>query len=97
LTSRAPIPPEVMEREPIEVELAEETSAEEPIELTSILEAPPEKPKEKHIRFAEDILLGTLKAEIPDKEKGRIKGKRTKKVIKYKKQEDHFIDDDVEE
>jgi len=86
-----------VEREPIEVEPVEETSAEEPIEFTSILEAPPEKPKEKHIRFAEDILVDASKAEIPDKEKGRIKGKRKEKVVKYKKQEDHFVDDDFEE
>jgi len=91
------IPAEIVEREPIEVELVEETSAEEPIEFTSILEAPPKKPKEKHIRFAEDILVGASKAEIPDKEKDRIKGKRKEKVAKYKKQEDHFVDDDLEE
>jgi len=91
------IPPEVMERQPIEEELAEETRVEEPIELTSMIETPPEKPKEKHIRFAEDILLGTLKADMPDKEKERIKGKRKERVVKYQKQEDHFIDDDFEE
>ena len=96
-TAEESILPEVVEREPIEEELVEETSAEEPIEFTSILEAPPEKPKEKHIRFAEDILAGALKAETPDKEKGRIKSKRKEKVAKYKKQEDDFVDDDFEE
>jgi len=96
-TAEESIPAEIVEREPIEVELVEETSAEEPIEFTSILEAPPKKPKEKHIRFAEDILVGASKAEIPDKEKDRIKGKRKEKVAKYKKQEDHFVDDDLEE
>jgi len=95
-TAEEPIAPEVMERKPIEEELAEDVSAEEPIELTSVLEAPHEEPKEKHIRFAEDILLSTLKAETPDKDKGRIKGKRKEKVVKYKKQEDHFIDEDLE-
>ncbi len=96
-TAEEPILPEVVEREPIEEELVEETSAGEPIEFTSILEAPPEKPKEKHIRFAEDILAGALKAETPDKEKDRIKSKRKEKVAKYKKQEDDFVDDDSEE
>jgi hypothetical protein len=71
---------------------------EEPVEFAAIFEAPPEKPEEKQIRFAEDILPKTSKAEITDKERSKIKGKRKGKVIKYKKQkDDHFIDDESEE
>jgi len=91
------IPPEVMEGEPLEAELAEEIGVEESVEFPSIPEAPPEKPEEKHIRFAEDILVRALKAEIPDKVKNGVKGKRKGKVIKYKKQDDHFVDDEIGE
>jgi N utilization substance protein A len=91
------ISPEVMEEEPLEAELAEEIGVEESVEFPIIPEAPPEKPEEKHIRFAEDILVKALKAERPDKEKNGVKGKRKGKVIKYKKQDDHFVDDEIEE
>lgn len=88
---------EIMEKEPPQEELVEEIGVEESVEFPSIPEAPPEKPKEKHIRFAEDILVRALKAGIPDKEKNGVKGKRKGKVIKYKKQDDHFVDDEIEE
>lgn len=89
--------PEVMGKEPLEAELAEEIGVEESVEFPSIPEAPPEKPEEKQIRFAEDILVRAVKAEIPDKGKIGVKGKRKGKVIKYKKQDDHFVDDEIEE
>ena len=92
------ISPEVVEEEPVEAELAEDIGVEEPFEFPAISEAPPEKLEEKQIRFAEDILRGALKAGTPDKEKGGIKGKKKGKVItKYKKQEDHFVDDESQE
>jgi N utilization substance protein A len=91
------IPPEVAEGEPIEAEPVEEIVVEESVEFPSIPEAPPEKPEEKQIRFAEDILRGALKAEIPDKTQSGPKGKRKGKVVKYKKQDEHFIDDESEE
>jgi N utilization substance protein A len=96
-TAAEAIPPEVMEREPLEAEPAEEIGVEESVELPSISEAPPEKPEEKQIRFAEDILVGALKAKIPEKVKSEVKGKRKGKVIKYKKKDDHFVDDESEE
>lgn len=88
---------EIMEKEPPEEELVEEIGVEESVEFPSIPEAPPEKPEEKQIRFAEDILARALKAGIPDKGKNGVKGKRKGKVIKYKKQDDHFVDDEIEE
>ena len=91
------IPPEVMEGEPLEAEPAEEIGVEESVEFPSIPEAPPEKTEEKQIRFAEDILKKALKVETPDKPKSGIKDKRKGKVIKYKRQDDHFIDDETEE
>jgi N utilization substance protein A len=91
------IPPEVAEGEPIEAEPVEEIVVEESVEFPSIPEAPPENPEEKQIRFAEDILRGALKAEIPDKTQSGPKGKRKGKVVKYKKQDEHFIDDESEE
>ncbi|GAF72123.1 unnamed protein product, partial [marine sediment metagenome] len=91
------IPPEVIEKEPLETELVEEIGVEELVEFPSISEAPPEKPEERHIRFAEDILVKALKAEIPDKEKSGVKGKRKGKVIKYKEHDDHIVDDGIEE
>jgi N utilization substance protein A len=96
-TAAEVIPPEVTEREPLEAEPVEEIGVEESVELPSIPEAPPEKPEEKQIRFAEDILMGALKAKIPDKPQSGTKGKRKGKVIKYKKQDEHFIDDEIEE
>ena len=88
---------EIMEKEPPEEELVEEIGVEESVEFPSIPEAPPEKPEEKQIRFAEDILVRALKAGIPDKGKNGVKGKRKGKVIKHKKQDDHFVDDEIEE
>ncbi|MCJ7791401.1 MAG: transcription termination factor NusA [Dehalococcoidia bacterium] len=96
-TAAEAISPEVIEREPLEAEPAEEIGVEESVELPSISEAPPEKPEEKQIRFAEDILVGALKAKIPEKVKSEVKGKRKGKVIKYKKKDDHFADDESEE
>jgi len=96
-TAAEVIPPEVTERETLEAEPAEEIGMEESVEFPSIPEAPPEKTEEKHIRFAEDILMGVLKAKIPDKTQSGTKGKRKGKVIKYKKQDEHFIDDEIEE
>jgi N utilization substance protein A len=96
-TAGEPISPEVMEKEPLEAELAEEIGAEESVEFPSISEAPPEKPEEKQIRFAEDILVKALKVKIPDKVKSGVKAKRKGKVIKYKKKDDHFVDDEREE
>lgn len=90
------IPHEVKERKPLEVEPTEEIEEEESVEIPSIPEAPSEKPQEKHIRFAEEILVEALKAKIPDKTKGGIKGKRKGKVLKYKKQDEHLIDDESE-
>jgi N utilization substance protein A len=91
------ISPEVMEREILEAEPTEKGEAEEPVELPSISEAPPERPEEKQIRFAEDILVGGLKAEIPEKVKSAVKGKRKGKVTKYKKQDENLVDDESEE
>jgi len=96
-TTAEVIPPEVTERETPETEPAEEIGMEESVEFPSIPEAPPEKTEEKQIRFAEDILMGVLKAKIPDKTQSGTKGKRKGKVIKYKKQDEHFIDDEIEE
>jgi len=96
-TAAEAISPEVMEGEPLEAELADEIGVEESVEFPSIPEAPPEKPEEKHIRFAEDILVRASKAEIPDKVKNGVQGKRKGKVIKYKKQDDHFVDDEIQE
>jgi len=89
--------PEVVEEELVEAELAEDIVVEEPVEFPAVLETPSEKLEEKQIRFAEDILRGALKAGTPDKEKSGTKGKRKGKVVKYKKQEDHFVEDEIEE
>jgi N utilization substance protein A len=91
------ISPKIKKKKPLKAEPAEEIGAEEPVEITSITEAISERPEEKQIRFAEDILVKALKAEIPDKVKNGVKGKRKGKVIKYKKQDEHFIDDESEE
>ena len=89
---------EVVEKEPSEALIPEKIEVEEVVEFPGIPEAPSEKPEEKQIRFAEDILPGASKTEIMDKEKSLIKGKRKGKVVKYKKQkEDHFIGDESEE
>jgi N utilization substance protein A len=89
--------PEVQEGESLEAEPTEDIGVEEVVEFTGFPEAPPEKPKEKHIRFAEDILMGALKADKTDKTQGGSKGKRKGKVIKYKEKDENFIDDEVEE
>jgi transcription termination/antitermination protein NusA len=93
------IPHEVKGKKSLEVEPAEEIEEEESVEIPSIPEAPSEKPEKKHIRFAEEILVEGLKAKTPDKTKGGtsgIKGKRKGKVLKYKKQDEHLIDDESE-
>jgi len=77
-------------------EAAEEIVGAEPVEVPGVSEAPTEKPKEKHIRFAEDILAGASKAKVPDKTKSETKGKRKGKVLKYKKQDERLIDDESE-
>ena len=96
-TAAKVVSPKIKRRKPLEAEPTEEIGEEEPVEIPSIPEAPSEKPEEKHIRFAEDILVEALKAKIPDKTKNETKGKRKGKVIKYKKQDEHFIDDENEE
>ena len=93
-TAEKVTPLEVTEKEPLEAEPAEEIGAKEPVEIPSISEAPPEKPEKKQIRFAEDILAKALKAQMPDKAKTETKGKRKGKVIKYKTQDEDFIDDE---
>ena len=95
-TAAKVISPKVTERESLEAEPAEEIGEEESVEIPSISEAPSEKPEEKQIRFAEEILAGALKVKIPDKTKSGIKGKRKGKVLKYKKQDEHLIDDESE-
>ncbi len=82
----------VKERKPAEAEPAEEIEEEEPVEILGIPEAPPEKPEEKQIRFAEDILGQTIKAKAPDKTKSEAKGKRKGKVIKYKEEDEPLVD-----
>jgi N utilization substance protein A len=89
--------PKIKERKPLEAEPIEEIGVAELVEIPSISEAPPEKSEEKQIRFAEDILVEPSKAEIPDKVKNGVKDKRKGKVIKYKKKDDHFVDDEIEE
>ena len=91
------ISPEIIEGESFAAELATKIEAGEAVEAPSIPEALPEKPEEKQIRFAEDILVDKLKDEIPDKVKGGVKGKRKGKVIKYKKKGNQFVDDEIEE
>jgi N utilization substance protein A len=87
----------VVEREPLEAELAEEIEVEESVELPSISEAPSEKPGKKQIRFAEDILARALGPELPDKTRGGVKGKKKGKVIKHKKRDGNLADDESEE
>jgi len=96
-TAAEPVSLEVVEREPLATEPAREGEAEEPVEFPSIAEAPPEKPEKKQIRFAEDILVGAKKEEIPDKVKSVAKGKKKGKVIKYKKEDEYFVDDESKE
>jgi transcription termination/antitermination protein NusA len=94
-TAAEAIPFELVESEPVEAELVEEAAVEEPIEFPSIVEAAPEKPGGKQIRFAEDILAGVSKAGIPDKEKEGTKGKR--KGAKLKKQAGGHWSEEFEE
>jgi N utilization substance protein A len=89
--------PEFIESEPLEAELPEEIGMEEAVELPSISEAPPEKPEEKQIRFAEDILVKALKTERTDKVKNGAKDKKKGKATKYRKQDEHLVDDGIEE
>jgi N utilization substance protein A len=86
------IPHEVEERKPPEAEPAEETKEKESVEIPVFPEVPSEKLEEKQIRFAEDILVGTSKAKMPDKTKSEAKGKKKGKVVKYRKEDDHFVD-----
>ncbi|MDH4291767.1 MAG: transcription termination factor NusA [Dehalococcoidia bacterium] len=88
---------EVAARESLEEAPGEEIGVAEPVEIPGISEAPSGKPEEKYIRFAEDILVQALKAKVPDKMKNETKGKKKGKVLKYKKQDEHFIDDEGEE
>jgi N utilization substance protein A len=87
----------VAAREPLEEAPAEEIGVAEPVEIPGISEAPSKKPEEKQIRFAEDILVEALKAKVPDKAKDETKGKKKGKVLKYKKQDEHLVDDESEE
>jgi len=59
----------VAAKERVEEAPAEEIGVAEPVEIPVIPEAPPERPEEKQIRFAEDILVQALKAKTPDKTK----------------------------
>ena len=89
--------PEVGVGESLEEAPGEEIGVAEPVEIPGIPEAPSGKPEEKQIRFAEDILVKALKAKVPDKMKNETKGKRKGKVLKYKKQDEHLIDDESEQ
>jgi N utilization substance protein A len=89
--------PRIKKEKPPEAEPAEEIGVEEAVEIPSVPEAPSKKPEEKHIRFAEDILAGALKAKAPDKARNETKGKRKGKVLKYKKQDEPIMDDESEE
>ncbi len=95
-TAEEVIPSKAKGRKRLEAEPAEEVGAPEPVEIPGIAKAPAEKPRQKHIRFAEDILAGASKAKVPDKAKNEAKGKKKGKVLKYKKQDEHFIDDESE-
>jgi N utilization substance protein A len=96
-TAEKAIPSEAKGRKRVKAEPTEETIVEEPVEIPSVSEAPSQKPEEKHIRFAEDILVEALKAKVPDKMKNEAKGKKKGKVPKYMKEDEHFIDDESEE
>lgn len=87
--------PELEEDEPVEAEIAEEETVEEPVEFASLFEAPPETQEEKQIRFAEEILRGALKGETPTKAKSGPKAKG--KGAKHKKQADGFWGEELEE
>jgi len=91
------IPLDVQEDASLKAEPIEDIGSEEIVEFPVFPEAPPEKPEEKHIRFAEDILMGASKTEKSDKTQGAPRGKRKGKVIKYKEQDESLIDDEIEE
>ncbi len=91
------VPLDFQEDESLEAEPIEDIGTEEIVEFPVFPETPPEQPEEKHIRFAEDILMRALKTEKPDKTQDAPKGKRKGKVIKYKEQDESFIDDEIEE
>jgi N utilization substance protein A len=88
---------EVAAGELLEEAPGEEIGVGEPFEIPSIPGAPLEKPEERQIRFAEDIMVRASKAKVPDKTKNETKGKRKGKVLKYKKQDEHFMADESEE
>ncbi len=87
--------PEIVEEESPEGEPVEETVVEEPIEFAALFEAPPETREEKPIRFAEEVLPNTLKAEKPDKAKSGTKGKG--RGAKHKEQADGLWVEELEE
>ncbi len=91
------VPLDFQEDESLEAEPIEDIGTEEIVEFPVFPETPPEQPEEKHIRFAEDILMRALKTEKLDKTQDAPKGKRKGKVIKYKEQDESFIDDEIEE
>jgi N utilization substance protein A len=91
------VPLDFQEDESLEAEPIEDIGTEEIVEFPVFPETPPEQPEEKHIRFAEDILMRAMKTEKPDKTPDAPKGKRKGKVIKYKEQDESFIDDEIEE
>ena len=88
--------PKTKKRKPPETESTGEIEPEEPVEIPVIPEAPSEEPQEKYIRFAEDILVKASKAKAPDKTKNETKGKRKGKVLKYREQDEHLMDDESE-
>jgi N utilization substance protein A len=96
-TAEKVVPPEAKGRKRSKAEPAKEIVAEEPVEIPGVSEAPSERPEEKHIRFAEDILVEAIKTKVADKTKNETKGKRKGKVPKYKKQDEHLMDDESEE
>jgi N utilization substance protein A len=83
---------EVEEKKLSEAEPVEEIEQKESVEIPVFPEVPSEKLEEKQIRFAEDILVGTSKAKTPDKTRSEAKGKKKGRVIKYRKEDQHFID-----
>ncbi len=91
------VPLDFQEDESLEAEPIEDIGTEEIVEFPVFPETHPEQPEEKHIRFAEDILMRAMKTEKPDKTQDAPKGKRKGKVIKYKEQDESFIDDEIEE
>lgn len=89
--------PEVERTEAAEEAPAQEIVVLEEVEIPGILEAPPEKPEERQIRFAEDILAGAAKAKVPEKVRAEIKGKKKTKIPKHRRQDEDFLDTASEE